>query len=280
MVAQEEEREQRMKKTTWWLAGVAVVLLATPAMADLIDPATLHVGTTASLAFAGGGDPQFVTSGKFSVAQESGKGVTLGIPLDLIIAVPIINGAGVTDPFTELSGAHLDGSVTPVTLSNVEDAPFAGSLVNPSGDDQTELKTTSSSNIYGAVGLGGPGVDKSLNVANLEGGYFKAGILGCTNATCSGSGLDGWELFAIEGEIGLGAKAALDVLDSLPVGTYIAPYAQDASGKVYVTQFTNVGLVTDLSVPPVPLPGALPMFIGGLTGLGVLARWRKHRMTS
>jgi hypothetical protein len=31
---------------------------------------------------------------------------------------------------------------------------------------------------------------------------------------------------------------------------------------------------------PVPLPGALPLFIGGLTGLGVLSRWRRKNTTS
>ena len=39
--------------------------------------------------------------------------------------------------------------------------------------------------------------------------------------------------------------------------------------------FDNAGLVTEFT--PVPLPAALPLLIGALTGLGALAHWRKGR---
>jgi hypothetical protein len=38
--------------------------------------------------------------------------------------------------------------------------------------------------------------------------------------------------------------------------------------------------IEGLDAIPTPLPGALPLFIGGLAGLGVLSRWRRKNTTS
>jgi hypothetical protein len=78
----------------------------------------------------------------------------------------------------------------------------------------------------------------------------------------------------------------LTVNGSFLKGTVISAIALniDTSGNkpkidVYDNSWTNAGFVNQLGAP-VPLPGALPLFVGGLAGLGVLGRWRRRARIS
>jgi hypothetical protein len=265
----------------------AIALLILPAKAELLDPADLHVGSTYDVAAGSGSHPNLVGH-SFSVVDVGGQ--TINSPIDILLAIPILNNVVPAFSLSELGGAtakleipnagspdfHLGGNVT---LSTTLDATLHSIFVNNGTSDNIVKMTTASggqNNIYAdAFKPGGPSTDASNSATNYLLAYEAQHLLGCSSSACPGS-LSGWEIFAIEAETGLSSKEGISFTNvNLPLGTFIAPYAESRTHD-FDTAFTNAGLVTTRQTDAVPIPGALPLFIGGLTGLGVLSRWRRR----
>jgi hypothetical protein len=95
--------------------------LAAPATAQLLDPATLHVGDTAADVLTAAKEPNIIPGGnEFFLGQESGQ--TSPSPTELIFAVPDYTGMTATTAPT----------ISKVLLNDLGSALTVESVVNVS----------------------------------------------------------------------------------------------------------------------------------------------------
>jgi hypothetical protein len=260
------------------VAAVAIVLWSVPASAAVIDPATLHLGpgtnpgcTTPITGCAG--SPNLVTGNDVTIFQQSGGGgAALPPPQLLLLAVPndTTDLLGATDPITKVTYTNPfpGGTVTTGSSGAIGVGQF-GINNRPAGSTffYGSMMGADSLDIYSFLGLGGPGVDNSNNIANYTGADAADGI------TATEWGIYG---FALTGDT-LGVNGVVDALFSgfPPTGTFAAAYGQDGIGHVYVNAFTNA----DLILPPVsvPEPSTLSLMSLGAVGLALLGAIRARR---
>jgi hypothetical protein len=237
------------------------------------DPATLHVCGTATTCTSGVGGETNLIGGTFSIIQESSGKNLLG-PMGLFFAIPVYSGKPApTFNVGMVTDAHIEGSTTPLTIE--DDQKTAAWFTNLPNHTTNPLDSEGfwaiggSHDLYQFLGIGGS-ITGSLNPDALKQDY--------TNNNISTTGLLGWDVFDISVLSELSKGGAMDFKDTLPFGTFIAPFAKEnQSGNHFdSTQNTNVGLVTTKDATPVPLPGALPLMAGGLAGIGAFSRWRKR----
>jgi hypothetical protein len=256
------------------VAAAVIVLWSVPASADIVDPATLHIGPGTNAGCTGnqqitgcGGDPNLVSGNHVTVYQNSGGADPLIEPQLLFFAVP--------NDTTDLLGAT--NPIGGVTYTN----PFPGGTVTagsggaiPSGQFGINAPVSNffygnmtSGDIYSFLGLSGPGVDASNNVSNYMTADASLGI-----------SADNWGIygFALSGHT-LDANGVVDTLLSqlLPTGTFAAAYGQTGDGKVFVNPFTEAGLLT--TTVPAPEPPALSLMSLGAIGLTLLSALRTRR---
>jgi hypothetical protein len=253
-----------------------MVLWSLPASAALIDPATLHMGPGTNPGCTGNqqitgcaGDPNVVTGNHVTIYQNSGGASPLVQPQLLFFAVPndTTDLLGATDPISGVTYTNPfpGGTVTAGTSGAIAAGQF-GINNRPAGSTFYYGNMTSG-DIYSFLGLSGPGVDHSNNVANyttLDGGL---GI------TATEWGIYG---FALSGQT-LDANGVVDVLLGLkpPTGTFAAAYGLDApagGNKVYVTPFTEADV---FSVPEPSVLSLMSLGAGALALFGVARRRRE-----
>ena len=278
--------------------AVVAVCLTPQVRADVIDPATIHVGPGGTTGCATGGCPIFgsevnaIPGGAVDLFQESGGAGKLVDPILLIFAVPNDGTGSVLGAANVSSPAELDNS-----LGNAVPPPVtvAFGVVNPAGDTfgATAGGLTGGTagfqgfmgtgqEVYGFLGIG----DKSNN--SMQFGNFQAADLAVAGITVANNSDYGIYVYSIETS-NFDSKDFLQLsISGIPQGTFVMGYGQDAYStfdpckkihrgvcvggytdyKLYSSPFTEVGLTT--KPPLVPEPASLLMLVSGLIGIGGL----------
>lgn len=269
--------------------------------ADVIDPATIHVGPGGTTGCATGGCYVFgnevngIPGGTLDIFQESGGANPLVSSVLLILAVPNDTTGTMLNALNISSTATLDdASGNPVPPP----ATVAFGVVNPTGDAFGPTGAGLSGGtagfqgfmdagqeVYGFLGIG----DKSNNSEQF--GNFQAADLAAAGVTVANNSDYGIYVYSIETS-GFGAKDFLQLdISGIPLGTFVMGYGQDAythlvckqfhrgtctkygysDYTMYGTPFTEAGLTTR---PPhkVPEPASFVILGSGLALAASLLR--------
>jgi len=227
----------RCRNPGWLMVALGLAILAFApgiASAQLIDPATLHIGGTTT---SGTGPVQLTTNdGVVTVSQQSGGADPLNVPWLLILGIP--NVTTTTAVITKING---------VTESPAISGTFGGSLTSSSVHDA-----------YGVLGLGDQATD-SNNWTNWS----------TTDHTINGITATSFGLFKFNIPVTL-TDSSPDTLNfgNLPVGTFVIGYGETSKNS-YETPFTEAGLTTGNGPPSTPNPTPEPSTLA-IAGLGAL----------
>jgi len=226
------------------LACFLILAWASWAQAGPIDPATLQIGPGNTL------DPvQLADNGVVNVLQNSGGAGTIGLNWFLILGIP-------------------NTTTTSADILKVNGTSVGPLLSDKAG--QADATLSAGQEAYAQLGLSGPGVDASNNFVNWSGADLKDDGITATS----------FGLFIFDVPALLAAKQTdQELFGNLPVGTFVIAYGVGADGKVYVTPFTEAGLITPFSTPPTstPAPASATLALLGASGLGLFLRQRRTR---
>jgi len=224
---------------------VLLLAISVSAFGQLLDPATLHIGTGVGTACVEGcpgvvSGEVTATSGNFDIFQESGQSDMLTNEILLIAAVPNTASGTVTagsvsaakefDPDTAAVGTPetISTGQTPVAYGNVNTGSF-----NP--------VTMTNSDVFTLLGPQISHADNSESFTNFNGAYaaeVTAGTPGFSGVPSSYA-IYVWSISTTA----FSGKSALDITSTLPVGTFLTAFGESSS-HIFSTQFTNTGLVT------------------------------------
>lgn len=234
----------RCRNPGWLMVlGLAIFAFAPgTASADLLDPATLHIGPNSTPPTA---DPvQIGNDGLVTVFQNQGGAKDLNVPWLVILGIP-----NVTTTTAEIDLINGSATGTPVF-----------------GTFKTAM---TSSDAYTLLGLTGPNSNSFTN--------WSAADLSINGITATSFGL-----FEYSIPVTLGAKQTDTFqFANLVPGTFVIAYGEttDKKGNItaYSTPFTEAGLETfhDREHPKVPEPST--MVIAGLGALGFVAYGLRRR---
>jgi hypothetical protein len=233
------------------LAAIAMLACGV-ARADL-DPANLHINGPGGFAQSSGGTdwvtlPSF--AGQFTI-QDVAVGDGTVSPWNLIIAVPNFTGSLTTD-ITTIGGTTLGTPILSgpeVTLSPGQDA-------------------------YVQLGVPGNGLPNSMSFTNFA--LADNAVLGTPTPTSYG-------LYSFNVPVGdpgiIGGAAAEAILlggGSLPAGSVIFAWGEDARGTTISTAFTNAGVITPFS-SSVPEPSTLVIVSLAALCWAPFVYWKRRR---
>jgi len=252
------------------------------AWAQLLDPATLHIGTGAGTpcAVGCGADPNQITQMAFDVYQNASGANTLTTPLLVILGIPNYTGTdksilSVTtyNPYAGVAtgGTALAGSAFGLATTDY----FGGTWTTNTTSAQAILNASSGTDAYGVLGLAD--ANNSNNFVNWSAFDLAHGV----TATSFG-------LYVYFINANLGPNGLFDILfngaNKLPIGTIAIAYGCQPSTATstgsctespnsYNTPFTEAGGVT--GTPSTPEPTAILLLGTSLLGIG--ATWRKRQ---
>ena len=266
------------------IAGITpLVMLATPASAQLIDPSNIHVGPGAGVMCDTGcaGEPNPVGSGStFDLYQTSG-GKSLADPTLLILAVPndpTGSSHGMQLNSGSVTGVQYYGSYIPFGQSGSPGTPTNANVMFQFGSTKDGVNVpngfagdlTSGNDVYDFLGIG-----KSVTNSDSFANFTCTGGNPCTNVPSVDLTAMNFGIYVFQLDTGLGSQELINIDAMLPVGTYILGYGLDNMGQPDSTPFTEAG-VTGGDVPPnVPEPGSLALLGGALAAMGFMRRGRR-----
>jgi hypothetical protein len=224
---------------------VLLLALSVSAFGQLLDPATLHIGTGVGTACVAGcpnvvNNEVTATGGTFDIFQESNQPDVLTNELLLIAAVPNTASGTVTvgsvasasefDPYTAAAGTPetISAGQTPVQYGNVNPASF-----NP--------VTMTNSDVFTLLGPQISSADNSESFTNFNSAYaaeVAAGTPGFSGVPSSYA-IYVWSISTTA----FSGNSAMNITSTLPVGTFLTAFGESSS-HIFSTQFTNTGLVT------------------------------------
>jgi len=267
------------------ILGLALLSVFTwTAWGQLIDPATLHIGTGAGTPCATGcgGDPNQITQTQFDVYQNAAGANSLISPLLVILGIPNYTGTALTiQSVTEYSpyAGVATGGTTVSSFGLATTDLYGGTWKTNTTSAQAVLNTASGSSADAYSVLGLAGANSSNNFVNWSGFDAAHGV------TATSFGLYVYRINAT-----LDANGMFNIVfngsNKLPFGTIAIAYGCqgvststgtcDVNPNPYDTPFTEAGGVT--GVPTTPEPSAI--FLLGSSLLGIGAIWRKRQKTS
>lgn len=267
------------------LAGAVFVLGMSGgvARAQLTDPSTLFIGSSACPSGATGtspclylynGETGATGSGSFDI-YLNGSGGPLTDPVLAIFGVP--------DSQTLPTGSIVTGASLGSNSVSYSAAPTAFGLASTSYSNTTtglitKQLTSTSGDAYSVLGVNQP-VDNSNNWTNWSGA--DSALYGITES--------GFNLYVYGLDTGNFSSTVNNLFvdfNGLPQGSFVIAYGQD-SKHIYGTPFTQAGIYTEGNTTiigtggaNVPEPPAVTLLAAGLLGLAAARWWGKQRRRS
>jgi len=263
------------------ILGLALLSVFTwTAWGQLIDPATLHIGTGAGTPCATGcgGDPNQITQTNFDVYQNAAGANTLTSPLLVILGIPNYTGTALTinsvTAYSPYAGVATGGT-TVASFGLATTDLFGGTWTTNTTSAQAVLSASSTGDAYSVLGLSD--ANNSNNFGNWSGFDSAQGVAATSF---------GLYVYRINANLVAGGlfNITFNAANSLPIGTIAIAYGCQPSTatstgsctespNTYNTPFTEAGGTT--GIPTTPEPSAI--FLLGSSLLGIGAIWRKRQ---
>jgi len=271
------------------------------AFGQLLDPATLHVGTGVGTGCVTGcpgvvSGEVTATSTSFDVFQESGsQSKLLGSEILLIAAVPN-TATGTVTTSSVLKATEYDPYTTVNPLNIHTETIAAGQTPNQYGNVNptllNETTLTTGQDVFTALGPSISGANNSESFGNFNSAYAAEEAVSTPGFSGTPTSYQVY-VFSIS-TTAFNGNSALDFKSSLPVGTFIMAFGEDATcaatgcdnGKIFSTQFTNTGLIVQSTTSPQTSPQTSPtpepnsLMLLGSALLGTCAWLRKKLVRS
>jgi hypothetical protein len=243
------------------LLPVLLLAVSICAFGQLIDPATLHIGTGAGTACATGcgGDPNLVSGTNFDVYQNDGGAKDLTTPLLVILGIPDFTGVAPTITGVTTYSPYPGTGVVQASGFGIATKDYFGGTFALTGGASAMSTLTAGEEAYSDLGLA------DANNSNSFTNWSTFGAAAAGISTPSSYGLYVYEL-----NFNLVANGLFDIFWSgLPTGTMAIAYGcqGEAAGSTspctinpnpFNTPFTESGAVGGPGPGPGPGPGEGP----------------------